>query len=259
MQPFTHLNDLGQARMVDISEKESSSRVAQAQAVIMMRPQTLSMILEKKHPKGDVLSAARIAGIMAAKKTSDIIPLCHPLLLNKVNIDLIPNFSLPGINIISKCKVEGKTGVEMEALTSVSVAALTIYDMCKSVDKLMEIKNISLQTKVGGKSGNWDRNNQIFKQIENLKKDIPTNLLRIVFFADIKEKLKTESLDLNPSDLTGKTIDDIISHLSEKGDIWKTTLNEKNILCAVNKQLVKRNHVINPSDEIAFFPPVTGG
>lgn len=259
MQPFTHLNDLGQARMVDISEKESSSRVAQAQAVIMMRPQTLSMILEKKHPKGDVLSAARIAGIMAAKKTSDIIPLCHPLLLNKVNIDLIPNFSLPGINIISKCKVEGKTGVEMEALTSVSVAALTIYDMCKSVDKLMEIKNISLQTKVGGKSGNWDRNNQIFKQIENLKKDIPTNLLRIVFFADIKEKLKTESLDLNPSDLTGKTIDDIISHLSEKGDIWKTTLNEKNILCAVNKQLVKRNYVINPSDEIAFFPPVTGG
>lgn len=259
MQTFTHLNDLGQARMVDITEKETSSRVAQAQAVIMMKPQTLSMIMEKKHPKGDVLSAARIAGIMAAKKTSDIIPLCHPLLLNKVNIDLIPNFSLPGINIISKCKVEGKTGVEMEALTAVSVAALTIYDMCKSVDKLMEIKNISLQTKVGGKSGNWDRNNQILKEIGNLNIENSAETLKIMFFADIKEKLKTESIELNASDLSGQTIEDIISYLSDKGNIWNTTLNEKNILFSVNKQLVKKSHIINPSDEVAFFPPVTGG
>lgn len=151
---LTHLDDKGAARMVDVSEKASTIRIAVAEAKVKMLPQTLNMIIEGKHAKGDVLAVARIAGIQAAKKTSELIPLCHPLMLSSVKVELEAD-GAEHIKITSICKLTGQTGVEMEALTAASVAALTIYDMCKAVDKGMIIEQIRLLQKTGGKSGDW--------------------------------------------------------------------------------------------------------
>lgn len=157
MSELTHLNSKGQAQMVDVGEKEISQRIATAEAVINMQPETLSMITEGKHKKGDVFAVARIAGIQAAKKCPDLIPLCHPLMLSSVNVDLEADTSNSQVKIKATCKLAGQTGVEMEALTAASVAALTIYDMCKAVDKGMTISQIQLLEKSGGKSGDWSR------------------------------------------------------------------------------------------------------
>ncbi|HMV60721.1 MAG TPA: cyclic pyranopterin monophosphate synthase MoaC [Agitococcus sp.] len=151
---LTHLDEKGAARMVDVSEKSSTVRVAIAEARVKMLSQTLNMIVEGKHAKGDVLAVARIAGIQAAKKTSDLIPLCHPLMLSSVKVELEAE-GTEQIKITATCKLTGQTGVEMEALTAASVAALTIYDMCKAVDKGMIIEQIRLLQKTGGKSGDW--------------------------------------------------------------------------------------------------------
>lgn len=154
---LTHLNEKGEARMVDVSEKANTERVATARAVIQMLPETLQMIVEGKHAKGDVLATARIAGIMAAKRTPDLIPMCHPLLLTSVKVELAPiqTEEENAIEILATCKLVGQTGVEMEALTAASVAALTIYDMCKAVDKGMTITETKLLEKIGGKSGHY--------------------------------------------------------------------------------------------------------
>lgn len=157
MAELTHLDDKGQARMVDVSDKQHTEREARAMAVIRMRPETLSMIVEGKHKKGDVLATARIAGIMAAKRTPDLIPMCHPLMLTSVKVELAPNFDDSSVEILAVCKLVGQTGVEMEALTAASVAALTLYDMCKAVDKGMVIDQLQLLEKKGGKSGHWTR------------------------------------------------------------------------------------------------------
>ena len=151
---LTHLDEKGAARMVDVSEKSSTVRVAIAEARVKMLSQTLNMIVEGKHAKGDVWAVARIAGIQAAKKTSDLIPLCHPLMLSSVKVELEAE-GTEQIKITATCKLTGQTGVEMEALTAASVAALTIYDMCKAVDKGMIIEQIRLLQKTGGKSGDW--------------------------------------------------------------------------------------------------------
>lgn len=158
MTHFTHLNEKGEAQMVDVGDKSTTSRVASASAQVKMSSTTLKMIIDGKHKKGDVLAVARIAAIQAAKKTSDLIPLCHPLMLTSVKVELSPNTTLSSIEIMVICKVSGQTGVEMEALTAASVAGLTIYDMCKAVDKEMIIGEIKLETKSGGKSGDWSRN-----------------------------------------------------------------------------------------------------
>ncbi|MDO6964087.1 cyclic pyranopterin monophosphate synthase MoaC [Rhizobium alvei] len=152
---LTHIGEDGEARMVDVSAKSETVRVAVAVGHIRMRPETLDLILSGNALKGDVIGAARIAGIMAAKKTSDLIPLCHPLLISKVTVDISPDSTLPGFRVEATVKLTGKTGVEMEALTSVSVACLTIYDMAKAADKAMEIGGIHLQSKSGGKSGDF--------------------------------------------------------------------------------------------------------
>ncbi|MBK8326870.1 MAG: cyclic pyranopterin monophosphate synthase MoaC [Moraxellaceae bacterium] len=152
---LTHLDEKGAARMVDVSEKSSTVRVAVAEAYICMLPQTLAMIVEGRHAKGDVFAVARIAGIQAAKKTSDLIPLCHPLMLSssvKVELEAASDTQ---VKITATCKLTGQTGVEMEALTAASVAALTLYDMCKAVDKGMVIEQVRLLQKTGGKSGDW--------------------------------------------------------------------------------------------------------
>lgn len=157
MSDLTHLDSKGRAQMVDVGMKEISQRVATAEAVISMQPETLSMITEGKHKKGDVFAVARIAGIQAAKKCPDLIPLCHPLMLSSVNVELEADESMHQVKITAICKLAGQTGVEMEALTAASVAALTIYDMCKAVDRGMTISQIQLLEKSGGKSGSWSR------------------------------------------------------------------------------------------------------
>lgn len=155
-QGLTHLNDAGNAEMVDIADKDTTARTAIAETWVMMRPETRALILSDGLPKGDVLATARIAGIMAAKKTSDLIPLCHPLQLSKVSVDFeFPTDQPDLIRIEALAKLKGKTGVEMEALTAATVAALTLYDMCKAVDKGMVIQSTKLLFKDGGKSGTY--------------------------------------------------------------------------------------------------------
>lgn len=153
---LTHLNEAGEAHMVDVSTKAETERVAKAGARVLMQKATLELILSGQAAKGDVLATARIAGIMAAKKTSDLIPLCHPLALSQVTVDLTPDTAANAIDIVATCKLKGRTGVEMEALTAASVAALTIYDMTKAVDRGMQITDIRLLHKSGGKSGDFD-------------------------------------------------------------------------------------------------------
>ena len=155
MSKLTHLDDQGRARMVDVSGKDVTVREATARGRITMAPETLAMITEGRAKKGDVLAAARIAGILAAKKTHELIPLCHPLAISSVSVDFTPDSAAHAIDVTATVKVEGKTGVEMEALTAVSVACLTIYDMCKSADRAMRIGDIRLTEKSGGKSGHY--------------------------------------------------------------------------------------------------------
>ncbi|MDO9318703.1 MAG: cyclic pyranopterin monophosphate synthase MoaC [Gammaproteobacteria bacterium] len=157
MNELTHLDAQGNARMVDVGGKAITSRSATAQATVAMLPATLQLIIAGGHKKGDVLAVARIAGIQAAKKCSDLIPLCHPLMLNSVKVDFEMDEDASRIIITTVCSLDGKTGVEMEALTAASVAALAIYDMCKAVDKGMVIERICLQEKLGGKSGHYVR------------------------------------------------------------------------------------------------------
>jgi cyclic pyranopterin phosphate synthase len=155
MSKLTHLDDQGHAHMVDVSAKNVTHREATARGRITMLPATLTMIGEGRAKKGDVLAAARIAGIMAAKKTHELIPLCHPLAISGVSVEFTPDSVAHAIEVSATVKVEGKTGVEMEALTAVSVACLTIYDMCKSADRAMRIGDIRLSQKSGGKSGHF--------------------------------------------------------------------------------------------------------
>lgn len=157
MSQLTHFDERGQARMVDVSEKPETHRVAIAHGRVRMQPETLRLVQEGRAHKGDVLAVARIAGIMAAKRTGDLIPLCHPLPLTKVEIDFQLDEQASAIEIAARVETIGRTGVEMEALTAVAVAALTIYDMLKAVDRAMTIEEIALMLKAGGKSGLWQR------------------------------------------------------------------------------------------------------
>jgi cyclic pyranopterin phosphate synthase len=156
MTGLTHFDDHGQAHMVDVSGKPVTDRIAIAEGHVRMTAETLTLITEGRAKKGDVLAVARLAGIMAAKKTADLIPLCHPLPITKVALDLTPDSDLPGIRISATVKTSGQTGVEMEALTAVSVAALTVYDMVKAVERSMQIDGIRLVVKDGGKSGRYE-------------------------------------------------------------------------------------------------------
>ena len=153
---LTHFDGEGRAHMVDVSEKDFTDRIATASAQVKMLPETLARITEGTAKKGDVLGVARLAGIMGAKRTSDLIPLCHPLPITKVAVDLVPDDTLPGVRITATVKTNGQTGVEMEALTAASTAALTVYDMLKAVDRAMEIGDIKVLVKDGGKSGRYE-------------------------------------------------------------------------------------------------------
>jgi cyclic pyranopterin phosphate synthase len=154
---LTHIDQRGEARMVDVSDKGATERIAIAEGRVIMRKETLDLVVEGNAMKGDVLGAARLAGIMAAKRTHGLIPLCHPLPLTKIEIDINPEHALPGFLVQATVKVTARTGVEMEALTAVAVACLTIYDMCKSADRAMSFSNIRLVEKTGGRSGPFKR------------------------------------------------------------------------------------------------------
>lgn len=154
---LTHIDDKGKARMVDVTDKDVSDRVAVAKGAVRMKRETLDLIVANEVKKGDVFAVARLAGIMAAKKTGEIIPLCHPLNLTSVDVEFAALEELPGVEITATAKVSGKTGVEMEALIAVATAALTVYDMCKAVDKEMELIAIRLVKKTGGRSGEFVR------------------------------------------------------------------------------------------------------
>ena len=162
-QQLTHIDEQGDVRMVDVSEKADTQRIAIAEGFISMHQETLDLIVSGHAVKGDVLACARVAGVMAAKKTSDIIPMCHPLNITKAKVSCEPvqagerEDGRVGIHVVTTCGVTGKTGIEMEALTAASVACLTIYDMCKAVDRGMEIMDVRLLKKDGGKSGLWER------------------------------------------------------------------------------------------------------
>jgi len=156
MTKLTHLDQDGAANMVDVSEKSVTSRTAIAQGCVVMQPETMALIRSGDAKKGDVLGTARLAGIMASKRTHELIPLCHPLLISKVRADCALDDALPGIRVTAEVKVSGQTGVEMEALTAVSVACLTVYDMVKAADKGMRIENIRLRMKSGGRSGTYE-------------------------------------------------------------------------------------------------------
>jgi cyclic pyranopterin phosphate synthase len=155
MSEFTHIDDQGNAVMVDVSDKQATTRTSQAEGFVYMSEQTLTMVMAGSHKKGDVLAVARIAGIQAAKKTPDLIPLCHPLMLSSVKVEFETQPEEGRIRVLAMCKLTGQTGVEMEALTAASVACLTVYDMCKAVDKMMRIEGLRVLSKSGGKSGDW--------------------------------------------------------------------------------------------------------
>lgn len=155
MSRLTHFDDRGNAVMVDVTDKAATERTATASGRVLMQPETLALIRDGGVAKGDVLTVARLAGIMGAKRTPDLIPLCHPLALTSVSVELTLAADAPAVDISATCRLSGKTGVEMEALTAVSVAALTVYDMCKAVDRGMRITDVRLVHKAGGKSGTW--------------------------------------------------------------------------------------------------------
>ncbi|MDR4306174.1 cyclic pyranopterin monophosphate synthase MoaC [Chelatococcus sambhunathii] len=155
MSELTHLSASGEANMVDVGDKPATTREATAEGRVVMAPETLALVVAGDAKKGDVLGVARIAGIMAAKKTHELIPLCHPLALSKVSVELTPDESLPGVRVTATARVTGPTGVEMEALTAVSVACLTVYDMTKAVDRGMRIEGVRLLAKSGGRSGDF--------------------------------------------------------------------------------------------------------
>jgi cyclic pyranopterin phosphate synthase len=153
---LSHIDDAGKARMVDVSDKDVTSRVAVARGRVVMEPETLALLLRGEIAKGNVLTTAQIAGVMAAKKAHELIPMCHPLLLTGIDVDLKPDEAASAVEITATVKTTGKTGVEMEALTAVTVAGLTVYDMCKAVDRGMRLEDVRLVSKSGGRSGNWE-------------------------------------------------------------------------------------------------------
>ena len=152
---LTHLDEHGQAKMVDVGAKENTQRVAVARGAVLMKPETLQLVVEGQLKKGDVFTTAQLAGIMAAKRTSELIPLCHPLMLSHVDVVCTPDLAHSRVDIEATVRLTGKTGVEMEALTAVTVAALTIYDMAKAVDRQMRLTDVRVVQKSGGKSGDW--------------------------------------------------------------------------------------------------------
>ena len=268
---LTHLNARGEAHMVDVADKPESRREAAASGRIHMRPETLALLAEGGLPKGDVLATARIAGIQAAKRTHELIPLCHALALSKVAVDFRLDEAESCVEVTATCRLNGRTGVEMEALTAVSVACLTLYDMCKAVDKSMEIGAIQIESKSGGRSGDYRRDTlesrpapivtgegQAGEVSLGSRCDIASPCIRVKCLAELRERLGVGEIavpldSLERSDVAGlkaalKVLDPRFSRL-----------DEGRVLCAVNQVMASDATPVTNEDEVAFFPPVTGG
>ena len=285
---LTHLNARGEAHMVDVADKQETRREARASARVSMLPATLALLAEGGLPKGDVLATARIAGIQAAKRTHELIPLCHALMLSKVTVDFTLDSANSCVEIQVLCRLNGRTGVEMEALTAASVAALTLYDMCKAVDKGIVIGDIQLETKTGGKSGDWQRPEEaaaveqtpVEPSRSEPSRTEPSRAataepieatagqaapaargdatVRVLFLAELRERLDLDSLALNLTTLSQATVGGLKRTLALR-DPQLEALNDTRVLCAVNQDMVRDDHPLNAGDEVAFFPPVTGG
>ena len=275
---LTHLNARGEAHMVDVADKQETRREARASARVSMLPATLALLAEGGLPKGDVLATARIAGIQAAKRTHELIPLCHALMLSKVTVDFTLDSANSCVEIQVLCRLNGRTGVEMEALTAASVAALTLYDMCKAVDKGIVIGDIQLETKTGGKSGDWQRPDEAAAVEQTSSEPSPAAraepieatagqaapaargdaTVRVLFLAELRERLDLDSLALNLTTLSEATVGGLKRTLALR-DPQLEALNDTRVLCAVNQDMVRDDHPLNAGDEVAFFPPVTGG
>ncbi|NLC22700.1 MAG: cyclic pyranopterin monophosphate synthase MoaC [Halomonadaceae bacterium] len=268
--PLTHLNQRGEAHMVDVADKQETRREATASGTITMQPATLALLSEGGLPKGDVLATARIAGIQAAKRTHELIPLCHQLPLSKVTLDFRLDEQQSQVEVIASCRLNGRTGVEMEALTAVSVACLTLYDMCKAVDKAMVIGAIQLDTKRGGKSGDYQRetaaqpnpivtgNGATGQVTVGNRCDSDTPCVRVKFLAELRERLGLGELALPLDNLTTPDVGTLKQALMQRDSRFQR-LTEGRVLCAVNQVMALDSTPITADDEVAFFPPVTGG
>lgn len=282
---LTHLNARGEAHMVDVADKPESRREASASGRITMRPETLALLAEGGLPKGDVLATARIAGIQAAKRTHELIPLCHALALTKVAIDFTLDEATSCVEVTAICRLNGRTGVEMEALTAVSVACLTLYDMCKAVDKDMVIDAIRLEAKTGGKSGDYLRGEGVGGGLGvaagvtvvtgsdgpivtgqgydgqvavGSRCDIASPRIRVKCLAELRERLGVGEISVPLSDLARHDVGGLKTVLKAL-DSRFAGLDEGRVLCAVNQVMAGDRTPITDDDEVAFFPPVTGG
>lgn len=270
---LTHLNARGEAHMVDVGDKAETRREAVAGGRIRMRPETLALLAEGGLPKGDVLATARIAGIQAAKRTHELIPLCHALALSKVVVDFTLDEANACVDVTATCRLTGRTGVEMEALTAVSVACLTLYDMCKAVDKAMQIGDIQLLSKTGGKSGDYRRQPAddmsdgddmpiVTGECQDgcigiaLRQEEPS--VHVKCLAELRERLGVSDLDIPFASLPTPDIAGLKNALAARDERF-AMLGERRVLCAVNQVMSAENTPLTDGDEVAFFPPVTGG
>nr|WP_299240016.1 cyclic pyranopterin monophosphate synthase MoaC [uncultured Halomonas sp.] len=291
---LTHLNSRGEAHMVDVADKAETRREAVAGGRIHMRAKTLALLAEGGMPKGDVLATARIAGIQAAKRTSELIPLCHALALSKISVDFTLNEADASVDVTATCRLNGRTGVEMEALTAVSVACLTLYDMCKAVDKDMSIEGIRLLSKTGGKSGDYQRSLDANRAVgaSSMQPDVSAEeapasrggLLDIApivtgkcftgsasvslgeertsvsvkCLAELRERLGVSDINVPFTALLEPTVGGLKSALEQQDERF-ALLREQRVLCAVNQVMSAEDTLLTAGDEVAFFPPVTGG
>ncbi|MGM0988005.1 MAG: cyclic pyranopterin monophosphate synthase MoaC [Pseudomonadota bacterium] len=281
-QSLTHLNARGEAHMVDVADKPETSREARASGLVSMQPETLALLVEGGLPKGDVLATARIAGIQAAKRTHELIPLCHALALSKVAIDFAFDEPESCVHVTATCRLNGRTGVEMEALTAVSVACLTLYDMCKAVDKGMEIGAIHLASKTGGKSGDYRREaaaaagGMATSSLESAASpivtgeggagevsvgqrcDIAAPCIRVKCLAELRERLGVGDVSVPVERLPSSDIAGLKTALKALDSRFEG-LDQGRVLCAVNQVMAGDATPLTDNDEVAFFPPVTGG
>ncbi|WP_280566570.1 cyclic pyranopterin monophosphate synthase MoaC [Chromohalobacter sp. 296-RDG] len=257
---LTHLNARGEAHMVDVGDKAETQREAVASGRVVMRPETLALLAEGGLPKGDVLATARIAGVQAAKRTHELIPLCHALLLSKVSVDFRLDEAASCVHVESRCRLAGRTGVEMEALTAVSVACLTLYDMCKAVDKDMVVEGVRLEHKTGGKSGEWHRASEDVSATRDASENpsVDSAAIRVKFLAELREGLDIEEVTVPIASLTSPDVASLKTAL-EAQDPRFAALSAARILCAVNHAMAHEETSLSGGDEVAFFPPVTGG
>ncbi|MGP8290609.1 cyclic pyranopterin monophosphate synthase MoaC [Vreelandella zhanjiangensis] len=264
---LTHLNTRGEANMVDVGDKRETRREAVASGRIIMQPETLKLLSDGELPKGDVIATARIAGIQAAKRTHELIPLCHSLALSKVSIEFEIDQEGSCVNVTALCRLNGRTGVEMEALTAVSVACLTLYDMCKAVDKDMRIDAVQLESKHGGVRGDYQRDARPAMPIVTgegatgevtLGERCASPCVRVKFLAELRERVGVSDIVLDLEQVPSCDIAGLKAALNQR-DPRFSVLADQRTLCAINQVMANDSARITNEDEVAFFPPVTGG